>query len=317
MLSERFWQAFWLTGTATNGRLEQWLHWHWHPASLLLVRCVAHGGKVRSKNQDNLAPILDGKEYDAPSVFTVENMLREARRQKGLAIGTVPPICVLDPDGDLLEYVQRRLQATRHATWACYHTDLYTFASAGQTYGIVGRAVGASFAVLVAEELFASGCELLISVTSAGQIRALGHPPYVVLIERALRDEGTSYHYLAPSRYSTLQAELRALVHATWDHSVLPLHAGASWTTDAPFRETETAIATYRAEGIVAVEMEAAALYALAEVKRYAIICFAHVTNQMAQAGDDFEKGPDQGSQAALTLLQQVARAWIQQHDHR
>ena len=268
---------------------------------------------MTSNDQDTLAPILDGKHYDAPSIFTVENMLREARRQKGLAVGAVPPICVLDPDGDLLEYVQATHHAKPHATWACYHTHLYTFEAAGQAYGIVGRVVGASFAVLVAEELFASGCRLLISITSAGQIRSLGQPPYVVLIERALRDEGTSYHYLPPSRYSTLRADLSTLVLAAWDHTV-PLHVGASWTTDAPFRETEAAIAQYRAEGIVAVEMEAAALYALAEAKDYPIVCFAHVTNQMAQAGDDFEKGPAQGSEAALAVLRQVARAWLQQH---
>jgi uridine phosphorylase len=66
------------------------------------------------------------------------------------------------------------------------------------SYGIIGRVVGAPFAVLVAEELFASGCQLLISITSAGQILPLGRPPYVILIEKALRDEGTSYHYVPP-----------------------------------------------------------------------------------------------------------------------
>lgn len=57
-----------------------------------------------------------------------------------------------------------------------------------------GCAVGSSFAVPVAEQLFASGCRLLISITSAGQITVLGPPPYFVLIDRALRDEGTSHH---------------------------------------------------------------------------------------------------------------------------
>ena len=64
--------------------------------------------------------------------------------------------------------------------------------------------MGAPFAVLVAEELFASGCRLLLSVTSAGQIAAVGRPTYFVIIERALRDEGTSYHYAAPSEYAEL-----------------------------------------------------------------------------------------------------------------
>ena len=65
---------------------------------------------------------------------------------------------------------------------------------AGQVVGIVGCAVGGPYAVLVAEQMFASGCRLLISVTSAGQIVGVREPPYFIMIDRALRDEGTSYH---------------------------------------------------------------------------------------------------------------------------
>jgi uridine phosphorylase len=260
------------------------------------------------------APILDHKHYDSPSVFTPESLLREARRQKALPPGQVPAICVLDPDGDLVDHLQTAELARRHAAWACYHTQLHTFVHEEIDYGIVGRVVGAPFAVLVAEELFASGCKLIISITSAGQIRPLGQPPYVVMLEQALRDEGTSYHYLPPARYSTLRPDLREMVQLAWDQRRLPLRTGASWTTDAPFRETSAAIAACRSEGIVAVEMEAAALYALAQAKHYDIICFAHVTNQMAQQGDDFEKGPDQGSQTALAIIHQVAHAWLRRH---
>jgi uridine phosphorylase len=262
------------------------------------------------------APLLEYKYYTERSVFTPENLMREARRQKELPYQSVPAICAFDPDGDLLDYLQATGRAQLHPAWACYHTKLYTFEHDGISIGIIGRVVGASFAVLVAEELFVSGCRLLISITSAGQIVPLGTPPYVVLLDRALRDEGTSYHYLPPSRYSMLRPELQTIVQSAWNHAGLPLHTGASWTTDAPFRETEAAIQAYRDEGIVAVEMEAAALYALAEAKQYPIICFAHVTNQMAQAGDDFEKGPDQGSQTALAVIQHVVQAWTQQHCH-
>jgi uridine phosphorylase len=148
----------------------------------------------------------------------------------------------------------------------------------------------------------------LISVTSAGQITPLATPPYFVLLERALRDEGTSYHYLPPSRYSALDPVLAAHLRDRWDHKRIPLHVGASWTTDAPFRETEAMIAACRGESILAVEMEAAALYALATAKDYQIACFAHVTNTMAQDGDDFEKGPDWGSERILMLITEAAR---------
>jgi uridine phosphorylase len=69
-------------------------------------------------------------------------------------------------------------------------------------------------------------------------------------------------------------------------------------------------ISICRDHGILAVEMEAAALYALAEAKGYAIVCFAHVTNQMGQAEDDFEKGSAGGAAVSLQVLGMAARAW-------
>jgi uridine phosphorylase len=261
-----------------------------------------------------IPPILDHKHHDQPTVFTAENLLREARRQKNIGPGRIPAVCVLDPDGDLDEYLHTTAQAQDDPTWACYHTRLSTFVHAEITYGIVGRVVGAPFAVLVAEELFASGCRLVISITSAGQILPLGEPPYFMLIERALRDEGTSYHYLPPAPYSDLHPALAHIVRAAWNDVDVLLHAGASWTTDAPFRETEAAIAAHRAQSILAVEMEAAALYALATARQQDIICFAHITNQMAQTEGDFEKGVAQGSIAALEVIDRTARAWLRAH---
>jgi uridine phosphorylase len=258
------------------------------------------------------APLFAPKDYEAPSMFTPQNLLREARRQKRLPEGRVPAICVFDPDGDLVDSLHATGGARRHPGWACYHTVLDTFVQDEIEYGIVGRVVGAPFAVLVAEELFASGCQLLISITSAGQILPLGQPPYMILIEQALRDEGTSYHYLPPAPYSYLQPTLREMVSTSWDHRSVPLHIGASWTTDAPFRETEAMIAQRRTEGILAVEMEAAALYALAQARQYQIICFAHVTNQLGQTEGDFEKGEASGSETALYVVSQTAHSWRQ-----
>ncbi len=254
-------------------------------------------------------PLFAHKDYAAPSIFTPANLLREARRQKGLPEGSVPALCVLDPDGDLVEYLHASGQACPHPHWACYHTTLFTWEQDGVEIGIVGRAVGASFTVLVAEELFASGCQFLISITSAGQLLEVAQPPYIVLIERALRDEGTSYHYLPPSAYSTINSALRERILDGWGRASQSLFIGDSWTTDAPFRETEAMIAWGRERGLLAIEMEAAALYALAEARGYSIICFAHITNQMAQQEGDFEKGAANGSLSALSVIQHTIQA--------
>ncbi len=253
-------------------------------------------------------PLRQNKHYSTASVFSPANLLREARRQKGLAPGRVPAVCVLDPDGDILAYLIRRKWAKPDPFWACYHTTLYRFPLPGIRLGIIACAVGGPFAVLLAEQLFVSGCRLLIEITSAGQILPVRTPPYFVLIERALRDEGTSHHYLPPARYARLDPGLGAKLRRGLQGFAPAVERGASWTTDAPYRETAEAIEAARAEGILAVEMEAASLYAFAQARRKPVVCFAHVTNQMARVEGDFEKGEADGSVQSLRLIAAVAR---------
>lgn len=263
-------------------------------------------------SEPNCFPILANKDYQSPSVFTPENLLREAKRQKLIPEGSLPQICILDPDGDIVQNLLETGLAQPNLHWACYHTHLYNFKYNGIEFGIVGCAVGSSFAVLVAEEMFTSGCELLISITSAGQIVAQGQPPYFVLIEKALRDEGTSYHYLPPSSYSEINQMLLARLKTVFEKSSQRVIYGATWTTDAPFRETEMAIAFSQAEGIFGVEMEAAALYAFAEAKGKDVICLAQITNQMGNIENDFEKGAAGGSIDALQVIAEVAKGWLE-----
>jgi uridine phosphorylase len=258
-------------------------------------------------NDGGVPPILAQKHYTHPSAFTPENLLREARRQKRIESSDVPEICVLDPDGDILRSLVAHGEARLESGWACYHTQLYSFSRDGIDFGIVGCAVGASFAVLIAEEMFASGCKLLISVTSSGQILPVRPPPYFIVIDRALRDEGTSYHYVAPSDYSHAGADVISALDGAFDGFAVPVLAGATWTTDAPFRETQSAIDAMLERNLMAVEMEAAALYAFARARQKPVLCFAHVTNQMGRVDGDFEKGEADGSHDALQLITMAA----------
>jgi uridine phosphorylase len=150
---------------------------------------------------------------------------------------------------------------------------------------------------------------LVVSITSAGQITPLPKLPCFVLIDRALRDEGTSTHYLPPARWSHLDPQLRDKLVGAFGGLPEPVLTGTSWTTDAPYRETAAAITAAEAAGVACVEMEAAALYAYAAARGRAVVCLAHVTNTMATAGDDFEKGTDNGVQDALAVARAVAAA--------
>src|SRR5262249_29287131 len=135
------------------------------------------------------------------------------------------------------------------------------------------------------------------------QILPLHRPPYFILIDRALRDEGTSYHYMAASEYSHADGGLISALDGAFEQFSVPVFTGATWTTDAPFRESEEAIEAMPEKKLVAVEMEAAALYAFGRVRHKPVLCFAHVTNQMGRVDGDFEKGEADGSHDALRLI--------------
>ena len=95
----------------------------------------------------NPAPLLPGRtDQDEPSVFLPANLLREARRQRSLPNGSVPRICVLDPDGDIVRYIRETGRAVRSPVWARNHTEMWETTVDALRIEIIGNAVGAPFA---------------------------------------------------------------------------------------------------------------------------------------------------------------------------
>ena len=184
--------------------------------------------------------------------------------------------------------------------------------SAAQAVGIVGCAVGAPFAVLVAEEIFACGCRFLVSITSAGQIVPAGPPPYFVIIDRALRDEGTSYHYAPASRIQRGGSRPVAWRRRPSKEQGNRLSSGRSWTTDAPFRETADAIEAARRRGALAVEMEAAALYTFARApRREGSLHRARDEHDGAGPGRTSRRGRRMAPRTPLQVLEAIVREFF------
>jgi uridine phosphorylase len=256
---------------------------------------------LRRVAEDRRLPLLD-HDPGEPPVFLPGKLLEAARRRKRLPRMKAPAGCLLDFDGELADHLLATGRAAAEPAWPCFHTRLFRWKTAGAEYGVIGGTIGAPYAVLVAEELFASGCEALVSISSAGLIAKDISPPFFLLIEKALRDEGTSHHYLPAGRFSVASPSLMEVVARQIEKAGIPVHKGASWTTDAPFRETETLIAARREEGAISVEMEAAALLALGAFIGKPVVCLAHVTNAMATRGDDFEKGGSAGLEESLAV---------------
>jgi len=266
--------------------------------------------------EDTRVPLLEHEPSETP-VFTAANLLKAARIRKGLPKIAVPPGCLLDFDGELVQHLADTGKAVEDPAWPCFHTRFFRWRAGSAEYGVIGGTIGAPFAVLVAEELFALGSRALVSISSAGLVAERFTPPFFLLIDRALRDEGTSCHYMRPGRYADADSPLVAAVRARMAGLSVPVHAGPSWTTDAPFRETKRLIASRRLEGIVSVEMEAAALLSLGQALGKPVVCLAHVTNTMATRTEDFEKGGDTGLADSLSVCAAALEAALEHAERK
>lgn len=226
-----------------------------------------------------------------PTIFLPEHLLERAAELLGKRRGPIPPCCVLDFDAELVPIAVDRFGASPCDTWACFHTTLLRLDLDGFEMGLVPGTVGAPFAVLVAEQLIASGCRHIIGYSSAGVVADWLDLPCLVVPDRALRDEGTSYHYLEPGKWVSAHGALSRILARHAERVGLPVHRGATWTTDAPYREIASEIARHRESGVLSVEMESAGLMALAQARDAEVASLLHVTNAQATGADDFAKG--------------------------
>ncbi|MDO8678605.1 MAG: nucleoside phosphorylase [Acidobacteriota bacterium] len=251
------------------------------------------------------SPLLDHP-IDAPSVFTPGDLMDAVRRARQLDVQPVPPLCILDFDGDLSDGLVRDGTATPSASWACFHTQMLIVKIEGMECGVVPRTIGGPYAVLIAEQLHAAGARLIVGLTSAGRLKPDLPMPSIVVADEAVRDEGTSLHYVQAA--TTITTPTPTLVtHLSREFETVSLvEHGLVWTTDAPYRETEEQLQRWATAGALAVEMQAASLFAFATASGAHVGLVALVSNSPAQSHEQFDTG---GHGYRLRVLTAVARA--------
>ena len=254
---------------------------------------------------DELLPLFRHR-LSAPSAFRPEALVQAVRAERAMESVQAPPICVLDFDGDLTDWLVKTGMAHPYPAWACFHTTMYSFEIDGTECGIVARTIGGPYAVLVAEQLHVSGARVLLGLTSAGRVSPSLPVPSLVVATSAIRDEGTSYHYVPAEDIVTAPAKLAANLYEGLQGSGLPVSQGLVWTTDAPYRETAEELREHAANGALAVEMQAASLFAFAEARHADVGVVAHVTNAIDHTGEAFDKGPDEHGWQLMQVMCRV-----------
>lgn len=171
-------------------------------------------------------------------------------------------------------------QIIKHLRSEIGDNPIYLHEYEGQSVAIIHPGVGAPLSASFLEETIAYGGKKFIACGGAGALDQRVNLGHVIVPESAIRDEGTSYHYLPPSREVSAHPDaMKAIINVLENHSV-PYDVGKTWTMDAIYRETPERIKQRREEGALTVEMEASAFFAVAQFRKV-------IFGQMLYGGDD------------------------------
>lgn len=252
-------------------------------------------------------PNYPGK-YRLTSLLNPEDIVKYRQR-----LGRLPRIDF--PEGLLfclergLPKRMRRRAPVRHA--GRMFGELYlTKKAPGKVLIISDFGGGAPIVVELAEEFIALGIRRIGLITWGGALQPDLKPGDIVVCDRAIRDEGTSHHYAPPTRYADASGELAARLAACIQKQGAAPVVGATWTTDAPYRETLEEVQEYQAEGVKCVEMESAGLFAVCQARSVQAVSAVIIMDSLAkfkwevpESLADIQKGLANAYLAAIETL--------------
>ena len=228
---------------------------------------------------------------DSPSPdnarFTPEMAMRYHASRSGIALEEigVAPVAIISWSHKLLAEFASQIEALPASHWPYGERNpLYTGAINGQPVCLLQAPVGAPGTVMVMEELIACGARTILGLGWAGSLQPHAPVGSFLLPTRCIREEGTSFHYYPDPAAEILPdaALLAKLEQAAQAEGFQPF-AGPHWTTDAPYRETLAKLAAYRQQGILGVDMETSAMYALARYRGVRVANLLVVSDELWQ----------------------------------
>ncbi len=179
----------------------------------------------------------------------------------------------------MLDGLVRVAGGKRCESWCGRNPRLFLVTRGNGPVVLTTSPYGAPSAVMLLEELIAFGVNRVVFVGYCGSIQegiGLGE---IVLPTRAVREEGTSYHYLPRAEECRPDRMLLDELHRCVQQTGVSAIKGAIWTTDALYRETRKKIEAYRVEGVLAVDMEMSAVFAVGAVRSVGVVALLLVSD--------------------------------------
>ncbi len=206
---------------------------------------------------------LDSHGDDRPVIDPATHMREMAERRGGDA-GTICPELVL---GSFRSFMVDPLIEATDASPAGFHARVSVGSLAARPVAVARFEIGAPASVMLFEELIGLGARTLLLAGATGSLQPDVTVGSYVVATGALREEGTSLHYVSPDHRPSAEGAATGALIAAAKASDRAVHAGRIWTTDAPYREFTGKVRAYAAEGVLGVDMETSALMTLAEYR--------------------------------------------------
>ncbi|HOX49619.1 MAG TPA: nucleoside phosphorylase [Spirochaetia bacterium] len=225
---------------------------------------------------------LDPDKYRSAPFFNPEDFIGYIRRLGRLGARPAPEAVILSYQRSLFDYVEAEVPSSPAEGY--FAPQMRYLEGTGGRVAVVGRfGVGAPAAAVMLEELIAFGVRRFVSVGTAGSLVASVKPGDLVLCDGALRDEGTSYHYVPEGGSALPSPGLTERLGAALSRKGLAHARGPAWTLDAIYRETPAEVKRFREEGALVAEMEAAALFTVAAFRGAQIAACFSVSDTLAE----------------------------------
>ena len=206
---------------------------------------------------------------------------------------TPPEFCVLPMYEALIKNLESRGKLEKIAALCSLlvSLDIYKLNFDGKSVLVVYPGLTAPFAVGMFERLISLGCRKFVACGACGVLKPELKNGVVIIPDSALRDEGTSYHYLPPSRTVEMNPEVVNILEAVLKKHHINYEIGKTWTTDAFYRETKGKIAKRKEEGCIAVEMECSAFLAVSKFR--SVLFGQYLTASDDVSGDEWDRTVD------------------------
>jgi len=163
--------------------------------------------------------------------------------------------------------------------WDC---GIHAGSWAGQGITVAGPALGAPYAVMVLERLIALGAKAVLALGWCGSLQSRVKVGSLVIPTAAVSGDGTSPHYLSGAEHPAPHPGLVRLLQTHLEAAEIPWHDGSIWTTDAFYRETAEQVRHYQAQGVLGVDLELAALFAVGQFRQVAVAGLLVVSDELA-----------------------------------